>query len=651
MDGQSQQGSSSEHELPVNWTESRFERLFNTMLNGFAHCWMRFEGETPKDFLYLKVNRAFETQTGLKDVTGRWVSDVIPGIQERDPELFTLYGEVARTGIPTRFETFVEALGDWFDIAVYSPGPNEFVAIFDVITSRKRLELDLRESEARHRTLFDTVQQGIIYLDMEGKLIAANPCAEQILGRSLSQMMDMTDESPDWNPIHEDGSIFPASEHPTTITLRDGIPVNDVVMGVSNPRTGSTTWICINAMPVFLEGQARPNQVYATFRDVTDQRRTVALQRKLEEEIQHAQKLESLGSLASGIAHDVNNILAAIQAVTETLRESHAEVPGLDGPLETIERAADRGRDTVQRLTNFARKGLNHPEVLDLNNLIQEEMNLLRRTTLNKVNVSLDLANNLPSFMGERGNLASMFMNICLNSVDAMPHGGTLTIRSRALPDDNLELVIADTGVGMPPEIASRATEPFFTTKGIGHGTGMGLAMATATVRAHGGSLSLVSEVGSGTTVTIRLPGGFAPTPSKASAKPATNDIYQPKRILFVDDDELIRASLPALLERFGHHVIQASGGKEAMRILESGITVDILILYLNMPEMNGAEVFQAVRRTWRELPIVLATGHLDDETAELIKPDHAATAICKPFKAAALAKLIDQMFLSNPTV
>jgi CheY-like chemotaxis protein len=299
--------------------------------------------------------------------------------------------------------------------------------------------------------------------------------------------------------------------------------------------------------------------------------------------------------------------------------------------LAVIEKASIRGRDLVRGLTNFARKDLREAEVLDLNALVQEEMELLSRTTLQKVNLVMELESPLRPVLGERGTLGSALMNLCVNAIDAMPDGGTLTLRTRNLADGQVELAVADSGQGMAPEIQARAMEPFFTTKPVGKGTGLGLSMAYTTAKTHGGSLGICSENGKGTVVTLRLP-ALAGDPGPGTRPSAAPGNPGPRRILLVDDDELILASVPPMIEAQGHTVITACGGEEGIILLAAGAPIDLVVLDLNMPGMNGAETLRRLRLLQPALPVILATGFLDPATGELLRRDRWTLCISKPY-------------------
>jgi signal transduction histidine kinase len=353
--------------------------------------------------------------------------------------------------------------------------------------------------------------------------------------------------------------------------------------------------------------------------------------RTLEANFHQAQKLDALGTLASGVAHDMNNVLGAIQAVTETLQVQYARDPALASALGTIQHASLRGRDLVRGLTKFARKEVQETRPLDLNQLIREEVSLLQRTLLQKVRLVEDLQEGLPAILGEEGTLGSVLMNLCVNAVDAMPEGGALTLRTRSRGDGWVEMVVEDQGEGMSPEVLKRAMEPFFTTKPFGKGTGLGLSMVYNTVKVHGGVVNLQSAPGQGTVVTVSLP-GLAAGNLATSAPPMPKAAGGHLRILLVDDDELIRAAVPAMLQLFGHTVEVASGGHAALERLDQGGLPDLVILDLNMPEMGGAETLRRMRKEHPALPVLIATGHLDSAMEMLLELDPCALSITKPF-------------------
>jgi PAS domain S-box-containing protein len=379
----------------------------------------------------------------------------------------------------------------------------------------------------------------------------------------------------------------------------------------------------------------------ARARAESELRQSAEEQRRLEAQLQQSQKMESLGSLAGGVAHDLNNVLGAILS----LASAHRENESLPGPLlrglDTIINACIRGRDVVKSLLYFARKGLEKEGPLDLNAMVRDLAQLLAHTTLKRVKLDLDLAEGLPSIVADHGALANALMNLCVNAVDAMPGGGTLTIRTRLEPEGGLSLAVIDTGAGMEPEVLRRAMEPFFTTKPVGKGTGLGLSMVFGTLKAHGGTLELASRVGEGTRAVMHLPAS-----RRVEAPPEPAPAREPERgrplsILLVDDDELIHASVGPMLGVMGHTVISASGGEEALARMAGGLHPDLVILDMNMPGMTGAQALPRILAMRPDQPVVLASGHTAQDLEALQAGRPNVRQLKKPFSMDEMQELL----------
>jgi PAS domain S-box-containing protein len=503
------------------------------------------------------------------------------------------------------------------------------------ITDRNRAEKSLKEALAFSEQIISSAQEGIVVYDTRGRLVRINTFLEALSGLSSAEV----------------AGKLPLEVFPFLAAAPVGQEIGLALRGERSvlppfqwefPRTGRAGWATSVQGPL-LGARGEIIGAIGVVSDISEVRRAEQQQRKLEADLQQTQKLESLGSLAGGVAHDMNNVLAAIQAIAQTLQLTHAADAGLLEALGTIEKASTRGRDLVRGLTNFARKDLKEVQVLDLNALVREEMEILRRTTLQKVDLALELDEAQPQVRGERSSLVSALMNLCVNALEAMPEGGQLTLRTRCLAADQVELSVVDSGQGMAPEVLARAMEPFYTTKPVGQGTGLGLAMVYTTAKAHGGSVAIRSEPGRGTRVILQLPLLAAgPDPAAlAEAEPARSGRL---RILQVDDDELILASVPLMIEAFGHRVSTATGGREALALLAGGLQADLLILDLNMPGMNGEETLREVRRLRPRLPVLLATGFLDAGTEAILQRDGLAWSIAKPFSMAELEAMFHEI-------
>jgi CheY-like chemotaxis protein len=340
--------------------------------------------------------------------------------------------------------------------------------------------------------------------------------------------------------------------------------------------------------------------------------------------------MESVGRLAGGVAHDMNNVLSAIMAVAAIIQYK-------GGPeakhAETILKASERGRNLVKGLLEFARKEVPEATLLDLNDLVRKEAELMAGTTLNRIQVELDLAPELPMIMGSATALSTALMNLCVNAVDAMPDNGTLRLHTSFSESAGVELLVEDTGEGMTPDVLARAMEPFFTTKPVGKGTGLGLSMVFGTVQSHGGNLDIQSELGRGTRIRIRLPIvsdhrlGLLTGPIEPAF--SSTQVY---KILLVDDDPMIRETSLALLEFLGHQVTAVRGGQEALDLIRRSSGWDVVVLDLNMPGLDGLGTLKRLRNLQPTLPVIMATGYADEDTQRELVNLGRVVLLLKPY-------------------
>jgi signal transduction histidine kinase len=368
-----------------------------------------------------------------------------------------------------------------------------------------------------------------------------------------------------------------------------------------------------------------------------------------EEAFRQAHKMEVVGQLTGGIAHDFNNLLAAVLGNLELLRrrlEGDASALRLvDGATE----GAQRGKALTQRLLAFARQQDLRPVTVDAATLLRNTIEMLARAIGPGIEIRSEIAAELWPVRVDPNQLELALFNLGLNARDAMPDGGTLTVSAcnetiaagavgPLAAGDYVCLTLADSGVGMDQATLARATDPFFTTKGVGKGTGLGLSMVDGMAAQSGGSLRLASVPGGGTTAQLRLPCAERLAVSQTvPAAPASAPV--PCSILLVDDDGLVCSTTASLLEDLGHQVRQAPSGKAALEILRSGAAVDLVLTDQAMPGMTGLQLAAQIREAWPEMPIILTTGY-----AEL--PDHLnLPRVVKPYGqeeiAAAIAGLM----------
>jgi len=371
--------------------------------------------------------------------------------------------------------------------------------------------------------------------------------------------------------------------------------------------------------------------------------RDITERKSLEARLQQSQKLESLGSLAGGVAHDMNNVLGAILGLASARREGLDAADPMAASLDTIAAACVRGREVVRSLLYFARKDLAEPRPLDLNVLVRDMVQLLGFTTLKRVSLEMDLHEPLNRIVGDGGALSHALMNLCVNALDAMPGKGALRLATANLAGGGARVTVRDTGEGMPEVVLARAVEPFYTTKPLGKGTGLGLAMVSSTMRAHGGTLDIQSRPGHGTEVTLTFPcpagepQALASNP--AAPRPAQGGLLN---ILVVDDDELIRESLVPMLEILGHSAQAAAGGLEAVAMFEGGLAVDLVILDMNMPGINGAETLTRIKALRPGQAVLMSSGFNDTEVNGLVSQHAGVHCIQKPFSMNELRRKLD---------
>ncbi len=373
-----------------------------------------------------------------------------------------------------------------------------------------------------------------------------------------------------------------------------------------------------------------------------------------EEQSWQAQKMEALGTLAGGVAHDMNNILGAIMSLASVLRQDLDVGTPMADDLDDILAATRRGRDLTQNLLGFARKGKYRRELISLNHVSVKVQELLSRTIPKSIDWRLDLDASISPVRGDFGQLSHALMNIAINAGDAMPQGGTLTVSSAPVSADEAAsetrlklreekyvcLSVLDSGTGMSDETVKRAFEPFFSTKEDNRGTGLGLAMVYGTVQNHGGEVLIESTPGQGTTVSVFLPAAKATQADKRTC-PNMRAVTTvgTGRVLVVDDEELIRRSVKRVLETLGYEALLARDGRDAISVFESNRDVVLIILDLTMPVMDGAETYRRLRKIDPDVPVLLLSGHTLEGQAEELLEAGAASFVQKPFDLQTLSK------------
>jgi signal transduction histidine kinase/CheY-like chemotaxis protein len=381
-------------------------------------------------------------------------------------------------------------------------------------------------------------------------------------------------------------------------------------------------------------------------------------ERQLEEQLQQAQRLEAVGRLAGGVAHDFNNVLTVISNYGELLRADAPDGSQTAADLDQVLRATERASRLTRQLLAFSRRQILQPERLDLNAVVQEAHQMLRRLIPTSITIELDLAESLTPITADPVQVEQVLVNLAVNAADAMPLGGHLvfkTLRSELDHEGGTSgrdaqqyacLVVRDDGHGMDRTTVARIFEPFFTTKESGKGTGLGLATVHGIVTQLGGRIWVYSEVGKGTTFKVYLPLAeeSAPAHRRSTPRPALRTMHA-GQILLVEDDEATRGVTARILQDRGFVVRTAHDGAAALLALHSGPLPDIVVSDLMMPGVDGAELAAHIHRNWPHLPVVLMSGYADVELASAAV--EAEVMLEKPFTARAILDAIAKA-LSN---
>jgi PAS domain S-box-containing protein len=482
-----------------------------------------------------------------------------------------------------------------------------------------------QEVDARTRELdqiWRLSRDPFLVADSTGRWLRVSPAWTEILGWTEEELVGRTSE---W------------MEHPQdrrkTRKQDERLARGEVVTGFENrfrARDGSYRWFAWMAVP--FEGFN-----YCVARDVTAERDAAAELQRAQEALRQSQKMDAIGQLTGGVAHDFNNLLTPIVGSLDMLKR-RATLDERDARLlEGAAQSAERARVLVQRLLAFARRQPLQPRPLDVAELVASMSELIGSTLGPRIRIGLDVQPDLPKVRGDQNQLEMALLNLAVNARDAMPDGGSLTLSAREVdvveaapdlaPDRYVCLSVTDTGAGMDDQTLARAIEPFFSTKGVGKGTGLGLSMAHGLVAQLGGALRISSHVGVGTTVEIWLPEAKPEAAAAAAELEAVSPPDGEGVLLLVDDDAEVRLTTAAMLADLGYSVVEASGGREALSLLDGGLRPDVVVTDHLMPGVTGAELIQAMRNRGLAMPVLIVSGYAD---VERLPPD--LPRLAKPF-------------------
>jgi PAS domain S-box-containing protein len=412
--------------------------------------------------------------------------------------------------------------------------------------------------------------------------------------------------------------------------------------------TGRQRHIGVNGRPVFA-GDGRFIGYRGTGTDLTKQH-------EAEERLRQSQKMDAIGQLTGGVAHDFNNVLTVITGTIDILQEGMADRPELVAVAQLMEDAATRGAEITSQLLTFARRQPLEPREIDVNGMVADTVKLLKPILGEHVDIKRVLADNAWSALADPSQLSAAIINLAVNARDAMPGGGKLTLetanvmlgKGEASGDDAVTtgefvmIAVTDTGQGIPAEIRDRVFEPFFTTKRIGHGTGLGLSMVYGFAKQSGGTITIDSEEGRGTVIKLYLPRSAGRGALKAEPVHATGTPHGHETILVVEDDALVRGYVIAQLGSLGYRTLVASDAESALALVDQGAEFDLLFTDMIMPGgMNGRELAEAMLDRRRDAKVLYTSGYTDSAIASEGHFDPSAALLRKPYRKSQLAQKI----------
>ena len=510
------------------------------------------------------------------------------------------------------------------------------------------LEVRITERTLERDRIWRTSQDILAVASVQGYFLSCNPAFTSIMGWTEQDMQAMSFTT----LAHPDQAYETAQ---VMARLASGQPVSRYDIR-SRHKDGTYRWLSWTATP---EGQL----LYLVGRDVTNERSQMEALRQAEEALRQAQKMEAIGQLTGGIAHDFNNLLAGIMGNLDLmrLRIGLGQTAHLEQHLDAAMSSTKRAAALTHRLLAFARRQTLVPKPVDVTLLVQSMLDLIRRTVGPNIDVQANVEQALWWTLCDRHQLENALLNLSINARDAMPDGGTITIRTKNMPaweaeavlglhvqaGDYVLLSVTDTGTGMAPEVIEHAFEPFFTTKPLGEGTGLGLSMIHGFMKQSGGYVTIDSRVGTGTTIKLYLPrhaAGETPAPDiMPPALPQAN--RKQSTVLVVDDEPALRDMLTDMLGHLGYASLAAADGQEGLSLIEATPHIDLLVTDIGLPGgMNGRQLANAARRCRPDLKVLFITGYAEQSVIgkEALPPD--MEVLVKPFAMDAFFGMVNRM-------
>lgn len=519
---------------------------------------------------------------------------------------------------------------------------------YEDITERKRKDEALRQSEENLNITLNSIGDAVIATDADSRVRRMNPVAEELTGWSADEA---------WGrPLTEvfrmvDPATLQGIPSPAATVLRTGEKKVLDRAQVLVAHDGKQRRIADSAAPIRgPEGEILG--VVLVFRDVTEE---LALQ----EQLMHSQKMEAIGLLAGGVAHDFNNLLQAIQGYTESALQNLDPGQHAYHDLQEVRRASGRAGNLTRQLLTFGRPSQLQRVDLDLNTLVADLANMLRRVIGEQIELVVQAVENLHRVDADPGQMEQVLVNLCINARDAMPEGGKLMVTTQNLklgsrdyqrhpwsqPGDYVLLTVSDTGKGIPPHIRDRVFEPFFTTKRDAGGTGLGLATAYAIIERHGGMIELESEEGGGTTFRIFLPASRKPEEERQNPEAVAAGRGGGEWVLVAEDDNLVRNLTVQILQRAGYRLLVAADGAEAIDLFMRHMDeISLAVVDVVMPRMGGREVHDAIKARRPDIPVLFHSGYSFESIGVEQLPESDYHLIQKPYRPKQLLDKVSEL-------
>lgn len=536
-------------------------------------------------------------------------------------------------------------------------------AIRYAIEDRRVRERLRRESNLIGR-IMETSPVGIVVADRTGKINFANLQAEKILGLARGLIAQNAKSVLDWLLTDLEGKPLSGQTSSLRQVLESGQPVHDACFTIEpDPHGGAETsyhgrlLLSVNAAPLY-DAAGKIDGLVVTVEDIT-------ARLAMEAQLRQSQKMESVGQLAAGVAHDINNILTIIQGHTGLLLNSGSLNADAVKSLKQISAASDRAAGFIRHLLMFSRKQVYRTKILDLNAVLQNLEYMLPRMLGEHIVLAIHCGAGLPRIAADTAMIEQIVMNLAINARDAMPKGGKLLIETAVAettasyvqqhPEARtglfVRLTVTDTGCGMEPSVMQRIFEPFFTTKEVGRGTGLGLATVYGIVKQHNGWITVQSQVGVGTTFKVFIPAaGETARSSDDSTSQSDTVLGGRETILLVEDESDLLGLLREVLEQYRYHVLTASSGAEALQVWEEQHgRVDVLLTDMVMPGgMTGGDLAAELKRRKPDLKIIYASGYTSAFEGRDFSQDDASF-LAKPYQPQQVAQLVREILDAAP--